>query len=78
MLVLSRKPHESAVVTGIGGGDRILRVTVIEVRGTKVRLGFEVDGGVPVHRCEVWERIHGDGGLSPSVKSAQKSGDARW
>jgi sRNA-binding carbon storage regulator CsrA len=23
-----------------------------------VRLGFEVDGSVPVHRSEVWERIH--------------------
>jgi hypothetical protein len=24
-----------------------------------VRLGFEVDAQVPVHRWEVWERIHG-------------------
>jgi hypothetical protein len=26
-----------------------------------VRLGFEVDKDVPVHRLEVWERIHAGG-----------------
>jgi len=32
-------------------------VTVLEIRGGKVRLGFEVDADVPVHRLEVWDRI---------------------
>jgi carbon storage regulator CsrA len=34
-----------------------LKVTVLEIRGTNVKLGFEADSDVPVHRAEVWERI---------------------
>jgi carbon storage regulator len=58
MLVLSRKSQESVVVGGISAVDRKLIVTVLEIRGAKVRLGFEVPVEVPVHRREVWERIH--------------------
>lgn len=57
MLVLSRKPLESVVVGGSDGFERLLKVTVLEIVGSKVRLGFEVDREVPVHRSEVWERI---------------------
>ena len=57
MLVLSRKKSESVVVGGSAGFDRILRVTVIEICGKRVRLGFDIDPDVPVHRMEVWERI---------------------
>jgi carbon storage regulator len=57
MLVLSRKNRESVVVGGAAGFERILKVTVLEIQGGKVRLGFEVDADVPVHRQEVWERI---------------------
>lgn len=58
MLVLSRKIQESVVVGGCAAFDRILKVTVLEVRGGNVRLGFEVDADIPVHRAEVWARIH--------------------
>lgn len=61
MLVLSRKAEESVVVGGAGGFDRVLKVTVLDIKGGRVRLGFEVDPDVPVHRSEVWERIHGNG-----------------
>jgi carbon storage regulator len=57
MLVLSRKIQESVVVGGSEGFERLLTVTVLEILGGKVRLGFEVDKEVPVHRLEVWERI---------------------
>jgi len=57
MLVLSRKSQESVVVCESGGSEPVLRVTVLEIKAGKVRLGFEVDAGVPVHRLEVWERI---------------------
>ena len=57
MLVLSRKIQESVMVGGGGGLDRLLKVTVLEVSGGKVKLGFEVDADVPVHRLEVWERL---------------------
>ncbi len=61
MLVLSRKSRESVVVGGADGFHRLLKVTVLEISGRKVRLGFEVDADVPVHRSEVWERIYGNG-----------------
>ena len=39
----------------------LLKVTVLELKGGKVRLGFEVDSSVPVHRWEVWEKIRAGG-----------------
>ena len=57
MLVLSRKSQESVVIGAPDGLHRMFRVTVLEITGGRVRLGFEVDAGVPVHRGEVWERI---------------------
>lgn len=58
MLVLSRKSQESVVVGGSDGATRLLTVTVLEIAGAKVRLGFEVSKDIPVHRLEVWQRIH--------------------
>jgi carbon storage regulator len=49
MLVLSRKMFEAVV---IGGG--VVRATVIEIRGDKVRLGIEVPRELPLHRAEVF------------------------
>ena len=40
----------------------MFRVKVLEIRGANVKLGFEVDPDVPVHRAEVWERIHAAAG----------------
>jgi len=57
MLVLTRKNQESVVIGGADGFHRLLKVTVLEITRGRVRLGFEVDAGVPVHRSEVWERI---------------------
>ena len=61
MLVLSRKNQESVVVGGADGLHRLLRVKVLGIHGTHVKLGFEVDPDVPVHRSEVWERIRANG-----------------
>jgi carbon storage regulator len=57
MLVLSRKSRESVVIGGADGFQRLLKVTVLGISGGKVKLGFDVDADVPVHRAEVWERI---------------------
>jgi carbon storage regulator len=57
MLVLSRKNRESIVVGGASGFERTLKVTVLEIKGGRVRLGFDGPSDVPVHRQEVWERI---------------------
>lgn len=51
MLVLSRKRNESVVIN-----DQIV-VTVIEVRGDKVRLGIQAPRDVPIHRSEVMDAI---------------------
>jgi carbon storage regulator CsrA len=57
MLVLTRKTQEAVVVGGSVGFEHMLKVTVLEITGGKVKLGFDVDADVPVHRLEVWERI---------------------
>lgn len=54
MLVLSRKKNESVVID-----DRIV-LTVVEIRGDKVRLGIEAPREVPVHRKEVYDAIQGE------------------
>jgi carbon storage regulator len=51
MLVLSRKKNESIIIN-----DNIT-VTVIEIRGDKVRLGIEAPKDITVHRREVYEAI---------------------
>lgn len=51
MLVLSRKVNEAVVI-----GDDV-SVTVVEIRGDKVRLGFDAPNDVTVHRQEVWFAI---------------------
>ena len=55
MLVLSRKKNESIKI-----GDHIT-ITVVEVRGDRVRLGIEAPKEVTVHRNEVFEAIQRDG-----------------
>jgi carbon storage regulator len=51
MLVLSRQKDESIMI-----GDNIV-VTVVEIRGDKVRLGINAPTEIPVHRQEVYEAI---------------------
>ncbi len=53
MLVLSRKKNECIVI------DDKITITVVEIRGDKVRLGIEAPMDVPVHREEVFEAIRG-------------------
>lgn len=60
MLVLSRKNQESVVVGGAGEFQRLLKVTVLAIKGGTVKLGFEVDADIPIHRSEVWDRINAD------------------
>ena len=51
MLVLSRQKDESIVI-----GDDI-EITVVDIRGDKVRLGIAAPSEIPVHRKEVYEAI---------------------
>jgi len=61
MLILARKHLESVIVSESNGVDAALKVTVLEIRGDIVRLGFEAGSEVAIHRSEVWERIFSDG-----------------
>ncbi|GAG68497.1 unnamed protein product [marine sediment metagenome] len=51
MLVLSRRKDESIII-----GDDV-EVTIVDVRGDKVRLGITAPKNIPVHRREVYEAI---------------------
>jgi carbon storage regulator len=51
MLVLSRQRDESIII-----GDNIV-ITIVDVRGDKVRLGIDAPREVSVHRREVYEAI---------------------
>jgi len=51
MLVLSRQKDESIMI-----GDDV-EITIVDVRGDKVRLGITAPKSIPVHRREVYEAI---------------------
>lgn len=51
MLVLSRQRDESIVI-----GNNIV-VTIVDIRGDKVRLGIDAPSETPVHRREIYEAI---------------------
>ena len=51
MLVLSRHRDESIMI-----GDDVV-VTIVDIRGDKVRLGIDAPQDIPVHRQEVYEAI---------------------
>ena len=55
MLVLSRQRDETIMI-----GDDI-EITVVDIRGEKVRLGINAPPHVPVHRKEVYEAIKREG-----------------
>jgi len=70
MLILSRKENESVVI------NNNITVTVVEIRGDKIRLGIVAPKDVPVHRSEVQERI-----LAESVgqdPADDDSTDLKW
>ncbi len=57
MLVLSRKLNESIVIN-----DDIV-VTVLGVKGDRVRIGIDAPGEIPVHRQEVFEKMQNEEAL---------------
>ncbi|HWG47583.1 MAG TPA: carbon storage regulator CsrA [Gemmataceae bacterium] len=63
MLVLSRKKNESIVI------NNDVVVTVVEIRGDKVRLGIVAPKDVPVHRQEVYDAIHSKDSTEPPAST---------
>lgn len=60
MLVLSRTKNQEIMI-----GDNI-RITVIEIRGDKVRLGITAPRDVAVHRHEIFEAIKDEQDITDS------------
>ncbi|WP_417396925.1 carbon storage regulator CsrA [Gimesia chilikensis] len=54
MLVLSRKKDESIVI------NENITVTIVEIRGDKVRLGLTAPRDIPIHRQEVYQAIQNE------------------
>ena len=69
MLVLSRQRDQTIVI-----GDDI-EITVVDIRGEKVRLGISAPAHIPVHRKEVYDSIKQSStdGPSGTVRSLAKS-----
>jgi carbon storage regulator CsrA len=72
MLVLTRKNRESVVIGRPDDLEIVLEITILEIEGGRVRLGFNADAKMPIHRREVWDRIcngngHGNGNGSVAV-----------
>ena len=61
MLVLSRNKEQTIVI-----GDDV-RITIVDVKGDKVRLGIDAPRSVSVHREEVYAALHQP---APAAKAA--------
>ena len=62
MLVLSRQRDETIMI-----GDDI-EITIVDIRGDKVRLGITAPATIPVHRKEVYEAIQRENREASRVK----------
>jgi carbon storage regulator len=78
MLVLSRQKDESIMI-----GDEV-EITIVDVRGDKVRLGITAPKSIPVHRREIYDAIqrekaqqaNGQLQTGSNNESAEKTGDS--
>ena len=64
MLVLSRKPGEKVFI-----GENI-SITIVEVKGNRVRVGIDAPGSVPILRAELNEFGAADTGSAREVESS--------
>ena len=70
-MVLTRKNRESVVIGRPEDNQVVLQITVLDIEGGRVRLGFEADQKMPIHRREVWDRIsNGNGNGNGNGKAA--------
>ena len=62
MLVLSRQKDQTIMI-----GDTI-EITIVDIRGDKVRLGITAPSHIPVHRKEVYEAIQRENRQATQIK----------
>ena len=65
MLVLSRHRDESIMI-----GDEIV-VTIVDIRGDKVRLGIDAPQDIPVHRQEVYDAIQRENRKASQIQPSE-------
>lgn len=68
MLVITRRKNESVVI------NNDMTISVVDIRGDKVRLGINVPKEVPVHRQGVFDAIRGRASFSPPQFSSDEAG----
>jgi carbon storage regulator len=68
MLVLSRHRDESIMI-----GDNVV-VTIVDIRGDKVRLGINAPNEIPVHRQEVYEAIQRENREASQIQPGDTKG----
>lgn len=68
MLVLSRHRDESIII-----GDDVV-VTIVDIRGDKVRLGIQAPQDVSVHRQEVYDAIKRENEKAAALQPASTRG----
>lgn len=71
MLVLSRQRDESIII-----GDNVV-VTVVDVRGDKVKLGIDAPQDISVHRREVYEAIQRENQQAAHLRPEETRGLGR-
>ena len=71
MLVLSRHRDESLMIV-----DNIV-ITVVDVRGDKVRLGIDAPTDIPVHRQEVYDAIQREKNAKKDASAVSDSDSAK-
>lgn len=62
MLVLSRQRDETIMI-----GDDV-EITIVDIRGDKVRLGITAPPHIPVHRKEVYDAIKRENRAAANIK----------
>jgi carbon storage regulator len=61
MLVLSRRSNESVQIQDY------ITITILEIRGQSVKLGFTAPDNVPIHRSEIYQKIQAEKKAIPKV-----------
>lgn len=68
MLVLSRHRDECIMI-----GDDVV-ITIVDIRGDKVRLGIDAPQHIPVHRQEVYDAIQRENQKAAQLRPADTRG----
>ncbi|RMH23652.1 MAG: carbon storage regulator, partial [Planctomycetota bacterium] len=68
MLVLSRQRDETIMI-----GDDI-EITVVDIRGDKIRLGISAPPRIAVHRKEVYEAIKAENARAAGLSASDLTG----